>query len=263
MLFWTRRFQTAKPRDKARHFAPPGAGDTMPSMNCVCSDNQRPLRALVRLPWFSVVLRRLMIVACLLLPLLIAAGCRPATNSPQDATENPPAAIEQQDEQPAEVTLRQADAAAFAELLKSKQGQVVLVDCWATWCVACRQQFPHTVELHREFAAQGLAVISVSFDDPTDEAAVSDAQAFLTHQKATFDNLVNSLGAAEGAFEAFGIDNGALPHYQLYDRRGQLVRKFNSGDPHAPPFTPEDIRQAIVAQLAQADSAAAPNPAAP
>lgn len=236
----------------------------MPRMNDAHRDNEKNPPALAR--WLAASSSRSVIIACLL-PTLMVVGCKPAANAPQEATENLPGAIEQQNEQlaqqPAEVTLRQADAAAFAELLKSKQGQVVLVDCWATWCVACRQQFPHTVELHREFATQGLAVISVSFDDPTDEAAVSDARAFLTHQKATFDNLVNSLGASEGAFEAFGIDNGALPHYQLYDRRGQLVRKFNSGDPHAPPFTPEDIRQAIVAQLAQANSAATPDPAAP
>lgn len=190
---------------------------------------------------------------CLCLTLAVAPGCLPTSSSPaipSDAAVDDRSRTSRAADDAPRSALRIADGAAFQELLQSKRGQVILVDCWATWCVACRQQFPHTVELHREFAKAGLAVISFSFDDPNDAAALGDVRGFLTEQGAAFDNLVSWQGASEAAFEALGIDNGALPHYQLYDRQGQLVRKFNSGDPQGKPFTPADIRQAIVAQLA-------------
>lgn len=193
--------------------------------------------------------------ACILGTLALAAACHRAV--PREENESATStAARPQSSAPAEpqITLRQADQAAFRTLLESKRGQAVLVDCWATWCIACREQFPHTVELHRELSGQGLAVISISFDDPTDEAAQSDALAFLTNKGAAFDNLVSWQGATETAFEAFGIENGALPHYQLYDRQGRLVRKFNSGDPRGKPFTPDDIRQAVLEQLSAVDS---------
>src|SRR5262245_968326 len=67
-----------------------------------------------------------------------------------------------------DVSVQVADRARFdAEIAKHK-GQVILVDYWATWCGPCRKKFPHTVELSRRYKSQGLAVISVSFDD--DEA---------------------------------------------------------------------------------------------
>lgn len=182
---------------------------------------------------------------------LALTGCRDRaeTASAPVAAATAPADAAEGAAQPVAVSLTTADGAALAKLLASKRGQVVLVDCWATWCVPCRQGFPHTVALYRDLAAQGLAVISVSFDDAQDEQSLADVRGFLTEQEAAFDNLVSQFGAGEESFTAFGVDNGALPHYQLYDRQGQLVRKFQSGDPNGKPFTHEDIRQAVEEQL--------------
>ena len=146
------------------------------------------------------------------------------------------------------VTLRVADRGVYEELLTKHKGKVILVDFWATWCALCMQQFSHTVEMHEKYGRQGLAVISVSLDDPNDEAQVRD---FLKQKRATFDNLLSKWGASDPSFEAFNIDTGALPHYQLYDRSGKLRRTF-SVDPLAEEqFGPEDIEQALKELLDQ------------
>ena len=64
------------------------------------------------------------------------------------------------------VALRTIDEDELAEAIASHRGKVVLVDFWATWCLACTELFPHTVALHHRFADDGLVVLSVSFDDP-------------------------------------------------------------------------------------------------
>jgi len=49
--------------------------------------------------------------------------------------------------------------------LSSFRGKVVLLDFWATWCVPCREETPHFVELQQKYADRGLQIIGISMDD--------------------------------------------------------------------------------------------------
>ncbi|OHB71536.1 MAG: hypothetical protein A2V70_08175 [Planctomycetes bacterium RBG_13_63_9] len=126
-----------------------------------------------------------------------------------------------------DVKLEVIDEQGFAAALRRHRGKVVLVDFWATWCGPCVELFPHTVQLHRRLGDQGLAVISVSLDDPVDDRA--DVLEFLTHQDATFENFVSRYGAGTKSIEVFEIVDGAVPHFKLYDRHGKLQKTFASG----------------------------------
>jgi thiol-disulfide isomerase/thioredoxin len=108
---------------------------------------------------------------------------------------------------------------------------VVLVDVWATWCAPCKKWFPNTVKMHEDYAKQGLAVISLSLDGEDEAAAALE---FLKEQNATFTNLRSQYGAEPEGVEAFDIDGGAVPHFKLYDRAGNLARKFATGDAGPP-----------------------------
>lgn len=52
--------------------------------------------------------------------------------------------------------------------LSSYRGKVVLLDFWATWCVPCREETPHFVELQKKYGDRGLQIIGVSMDDSPD-----------------------------------------------------------------------------------------------
>jgi cytochrome c biogenesis protein CcmG/thiol:disulfide interchange protein DsbE len=52
--------------------------------------------------------------------------------------------------------------------LSSYRGKVVLLDFWATWCVPCREETPHFVDLQQKYGGEGLQIIGVSMDDSTD-----------------------------------------------------------------------------------------------
>lgn len=52
--------------------------------------------------------------------------------------------------------------------LSSYRGKVVLLDFWATWCVPCREETPHFVELQQKYGGRGLQIIGVSMDDSPD-----------------------------------------------------------------------------------------------
>ena len=124
------------------------------------------------------------------------------------------------------VTVRVVDEKQFDQVLKQHRGKVVLVDFWATWCLSCLELFPHTVELHQRYADRGLAVISLSMDDPDDEPAVLKR---LQSNKATFGNFISRYGGSTKSADAFGLEDLALPRYHLYDRTGKLRQKLRSG----------------------------------
>jgi len=135
------------------------------------------------------------------------------------------------------------DAPGLARLLERQHGKVVLVDFWATWCGPCLELFPHTVELHRRHWQDGLAVITVSLDDPDNELAV---RRFLERNEAYMENFLGRYGVGPDAFAAFGIADGALPHLKLYGRDGRLLKSFAGG---GRPIDPKEVQRAVEAAL--------------
>jgi len=99
--------------------------------------------------------------------------------------------------------------------LSDYQGQVTLVNFWASWCEPCREEFPHMAELHRDLSREGFAIAAISDD-------VSDRQmrAFVRAFQPPFPIL-----AGEGRMKATYHFRG-LPYSVLLDRRGRVVERI-------------------------------------
>jgi cytochrome c-type biogenesis protein len=52
--------------------------------------------------------------------------------------------------------------------LKELQGQVVLLNFWATYCIPCREEIPLLNKLQSELEGQGLRIVGASVDDTID-----------------------------------------------------------------------------------------------
>lgn len=174
------------------------------------------------------------VAASLLVAALAFAGCG-ETKPSRDAVPSHPAGGGSTVESPQSasvgpVEIKTIDPADLQKVLDGfkSQNKAVFVDFWATWCSACRERFPLTVEHDRKYRKDGLVVVTVALeaDDTTKDAALK----FLTAQKADFTNLLCTTG--EDAFNAFEIPGSAIPHYRIYDKTGALVRQFDFSDPN-------------------------------
>ncbi len=142
------------------------------------------------------------------------------------------------------------DRAAFDAVLAGLEGKVVLVDCWATWCGPCVAQLPHSIQLAHEQQGAGLAVVTLNFDDPESADQVRQTLA-AAGADAGVTSLQSKFGSSSESMVTFEISSGALPHYKLFDRRGQLRQVFELDPSAKQQFSPADVDQAVADLLAE------------
>ena len=98
------------------------------------------------------------------------------------------------------------------------EGQVVLVDFWATWCAPCKASFPAYSELQRELAGRGFVLLAVSVDKTSGPYAE-----FLKRFAPSFPTV------RDGSQKLVAdVRVPAMPTSYLIDRKG-VLRSVHSG----------------------------------
>jgi cytochrome c biogenesis protein CcmG/thiol:disulfide interchange protein DsbE len=98
--------------------------------------------------------------------------------------------------------------------LASLQGDVVLLNLWATWCVPCRSETPYLEEIYEQNRDRGLQVVGVSMD--TGDAA-DDVRTFMEEFGVTYTILHDPQMRGLDLYQAPG-----LPATFMIDREGIL-----------------------------------------
>jgi thiol-disulfide isomerase/thioredoxin len=100
--------------------------------------------------------------------------------------------------------------------LKELQGQVVLLNFWATYCIPCREEIPALNSLQHELQARGLTIVGASLDDSAD--GVNSYQ----KEVAKFEYQV-LLGGSDAKVK---FEQSVLPTTYLIDRQGRIRQKI-------------------------------------
>ena len=97
--------------------------------------------------------------------------------------------------------------------LAGLSGRVVLLNFWATWCLECRPEMPMFERLHREFSAQGLAVVGINAREGT-----ATIREYAKELGLTFPLISDPKGTINAAYGVIG-----LPTTFLIGRSGRAV----------------------------------------
>ena len=130
-------------------------------------------------------------------------------------------------------------------LAADKTIKYTLVDAWSTTCGPCKENFPHVLAMHRRFAKKGLSVVSLSLDDPSNKAAVAEAEKFLKEKNSVVTNVLLDEESGAG-FEK--LDIIAIPAVFIYGPDGKEVKRFTMDDPNNQ-FTYDEVEKAVVTLL--------------
>jgi len=143
------------------------------------------------------------------------------------------------------VKLEKLQWSQFQRRLANPKVKYTVVDAWSTTCGPCKDNFPHVVEMHHKYAPRGLAIISLSLDDPSDKNAVVEAERFLKEKKAVFSNVLLDENFGDG-FDRLNIS--AIPAVFIFGPDGKEVKRFTMDDPNNQ-FTYDEVEKAIATLL--------------
>ncbi len=109
------------------------------------------------------------------------------------------------------------DSLGLQNLIHHREGKVLLVNVWATWCIPCREEFPDLVKLAKQFDEVDIVGISADFPDEIEEKVVP----FLQKQHVNFPVFVQNFERQEDFINMMNQEwSGALPATFIYDTEG-------------------------------------------
>jgi cytochrome c-type biogenesis protein len=100
--------------------------------------------------------------------------------------------------------------------IKEVQGQVVLLNFWATYCVPCREEIPALNKLQAELQSQGLKILGASVDDTIEGVNLYQQEV----AKFEYQVLIGGNDVRKN------YPAGQLPTTYLIDRQGRIRQKF-------------------------------------
>ena len=131
--------------------------------------------------------------------------------------------------------------------LSDYEGEVVMINIWATWCAPCRFEMPSMERLHQRFKDDGLRILAISVDAKLGEADQvgrpgGDLQAFADSLGLTFTILHDPSGEIQNLYQTTGV-----PETLLVGRDGVIYKKVAGPTEWDAPEHQELIRRLLVA----------------
>jgi len=144
-----------------------------------------------------------------------------------------PAVFAQMQQIPA-FELEKLDGTRFSS--KSLNGQVVLVDFWATWCKPCLEEIPHWNELHERYREKGLVVLGITIQS----GWASDIKPDVEKLKIKYPLVIGDQKVEKGFGGIWGF-----PTTFLIDRKGRIYKKYTGQQPQKHAQIEADIQKLL------------------
>ena len=105
--------------------------------------------------------------------------------------------------------------------IKEWDGQVLMINFWATWCPPCRKEIPAFIEIQEKYEDKGFKIIGIALDEK--EAVIN----FTDPMGVNYPIL---MAEQEGIVlsKAYGNRLGVLPYTVIVDRSGNIIHRHRT-----------------------------------
>jgi cytochrome c biogenesis protein CcmG, thiol:disulfide interchange protein DsbE len=111
------------------------------------------------------------------------------------------------------------DVTGQPSALKDYQGQIILVNNWATWCPPCKAEMPALEEFYTHHKDQGFVLVAVEAGEPVEEVAQ-----FVKDYSLTFPVWLDPQNKSIRVFKNYN-----LPNSYVIDRDGVVRFAWTGG----------------------------------
>jgi thiol-disulfide isomerase/thioredoxin len=101
--------------------------------------------------------------------------------------------------------------------LSEQKGKVILLQFWTFGCINCQRTLPSIIKWHKDYASQGLLVVSIHAPELAFERSINNVKKAVQQRGITYPVAIDSNFTTWKAF-----DNHYWPHLFLADRQGIL-----------------------------------------
>jgi peroxiredoxin len=128
--------------------------------------------------------------------------------------------------------------------LNDFEGQYVLLDFWASWCMPCINAFPELERLYNNHEREDFEIVSISVEE--NEGLWRSA---LQRFPKPWTQLYDGTGFDQETFTAYRA--GSIPFYVLIDRDGTIIRNNDFKPAELPEILEEQIENENATSFAQ------------
>lgn len=124
------------------------------------------------------------------------------------------------------------DAAGVDQPLGQFQGNLLVINFWATWCAPCREEMPAFSRVHERWKARGVRFVGLSAEAP------EVVSRFASRLPVSYPLWTGS-GDVDALSRRLGNHVGVLPHTVIIDGAGAIL------ETKIGPFTETELEQRL------------------
>jgi peroxiredoxin len=100
--------------------------------------------------------------------------------------------------------------------IKDWDGQIVLLNFWATWCPPCLEEIPDFIEIQQDLDKRGFQIIGIAVDNE------ENVREFANEMEMNYPVLAGEMEAIELS-QRYGNTIGGLPFSAIIDKNGKVT----------------------------------------
>ncbi|NNJ98488.1 MAG: TlpA family protein disulfide reductase [Gammaproteobacteria bacterium] len=100
--------------------------------------------------------------------------------------------------------------------IKDWDGQIILLNFWATWCPPCLKEIPDFIEVQEHFNNRGFQIVGIAVDDE------DDVREFAADKAMNYPVMAGETEAIELS-KKYGNSIGGLPYSAIIDKNGKIT----------------------------------------